>query len=549
VVLAAPQGASGPGIHQVEDQRRVGRNGRVQAGRRLPGPVAHPGHMLAHRAGGLQRNGAAIDGQQEAVIRHAGGPYLQALDGGVDKAHGAADGAFLTHHMPGFEGAAQLDLDAAHGELADLRETELHVRRKPLRLEGQAVGLHVFHDVVEVLLHEMRQQEAVVQLGAPAHQAFGCVGGFPEACQQAAQQELLGQGHARMGRHFEGAQLKQAEAPGGAVRRVELVDAELGAVGVAGDVDQQVAQQAVDQPRRHALADLRELAEGGFDFVHRIVTCFIDARCLAGRADEHAGEQVGQAGVVVPVGDQAAQQVRAPQEGRIGGHGAAEHEVVAAAGAGVATVDHELLAGQARVVGRLVEVGGALHQLFPVAGRVDVHLDHAGVGGDAEVLQARVGGRLVAFQHHRHAEFLGGGFNGGDQFEVLLEAGQGRHEDVHGAVARFGAHGGAHDPVGRLEHLGLAVGGAELFGVAGGLQGCCGAGRGRGAEAGLVVLEGVEHGCLAAGELAADGLVLGQRREGLVAVDGIDVRVVTLGHPGLGIQGQAIAQRGITGIR
>jgi hypothetical protein len=32
---------------------------------------------------------------------------------------------------------------------------------------------------------------------------------------------------------------------------VELVDAELGAVGVAGDVDEQVAQQAVDQPRRH----------------------------------------------------------------------------------------------------------------------------------------------------------------------------------------------------------------------------------------------------------------------------------------------------------
>jgi hypothetical protein len=65
-----------------------------------------------------------------------------------------------------------------------------------------------------------------------------------------------------VGRHLEGAHLEQAEAAGGAVRRVQLVDAELGAVGVAGDVDQQVAQQAVDEPRRHGLAGLRELAEG-----------------------------------------------------------------------------------------------------------------------------------------------------------------------------------------------------------------------------------------------------------------------------------------------
>jgi hypothetical protein len=45
-----------------------------------------------------------------------------------------------------------------------------------------------------------------------------------------------------MRRHLEGAQLQQAQAAGGRVRRVQLVDAELAAVGVAGDVDQQVAQ-------------------------------------------------------------------------------------------------------------------------------------------------------------------------------------------------------------------------------------------------------------------------------------------------------------------
>ena len=65
---------------------------------------------------------------------------------------------------------------------------------------------------------------------------------------------MLHQAHARVRRHLEGADLDQAEPAGRAVGRVELVDAELGAVGVAGDVDQQVAEQPVDQPRLRRLA-------------------------------------------------------------------------------------------------------------------------------------------------------------------------------------------------------------------------------------------------------------------------------------------------------
>ena len=66
-------------------------------------------------------------------------------------------------------------------------------------------------------------------------------------------QELLGERHARVRRHLEGAHLEQAQAAGGAVRRIQLVDAELGAVRVAGGVDQQVAEQAVDEPGRAVL--------------------------------------------------------------------------------------------------------------------------------------------------------------------------------------------------------------------------------------------------------------------------------------------------------
>ena len=42
--------------------------------------------------------------------------------------------------------------------------------------------------------------------------------------------------------------LDQAEPAGRAVRRIELVDADFGAMGIAGDVDQDVPEQAIDQP-------------------------------------------------------------------------------------------------------------------------------------------------------------------------------------------------------------------------------------------------------------------------------------------------------------
>jgi len=79
--------------------------------------------------------------------------------------------------------------------------------------------------------------------------------------------------------HFEGAQLDETEAAGAAVGRVKFVDAELGAVRVAGHVDEQIAKEAIDQPRRHG-ALLGDLLEGQFQLVERIVARFVDARRL-----------------------------------------------------------------------------------------------------------------------------------------------------------------------------------------------------------------------------------------------------------------------------
>ncbi|OPZ22870.1 MAG: hypothetical protein BWZ10_00191 [candidate division BRC1 bacterium ADurb.BinA364] len=87
---------------------------------------------------------------------------------------------------------AQFEGDALDRKIAVFRETELEVRGKPFRLEGEAGLLHFLDHVGEILLDEMRQHEAVVQLGAPARQPLRRVGLLPETRDQRPQLVVLG---------------------------------------------------------------------------------------------------------------------------------------------------------------------------------------------------------------------------------------------------------------------------------------------------------------------------------------------------------------------
>ena len=69
--------------------------------------------------------------------------------------------------------------------------------------------------------------------------------------------------------------------------------------------------------------------------------------------------------MVVPVGQQAAR-FRLAQEGRVEGVAPPSNEVVAAAGAGVAAVERELLGAEVGLVRGLVEEFGALDQFGEV---------------------------------------------------------------------------------------------------------------------------------------------------------------------------------------
>ena len=187
--------------------------------------------------------------------------------------------------------------------------------------------------------------------------------------------------------------------------------------------------------------------ERQLQFIQRIVARFVDTRGLAGGPDEQAREQIRQRRMVVPVRNQAAQQIGTAQERRVVRCRGPEHEVIAAAGTGMAAVEHELLAAQARLAGSFIQVSSAIDEFVPTGRGVNVDFDHARVRSDSEHAEPGILRRLVPFQHDRLRLAVRYRLDGSDDFKIVLESLSWRHEDIKHAVARLSAHGCANDRV------------------------------------------------------------------------------------------------------
>ena len=148
--------------------------------------------------------------------------------------------------------------------------------------------------------------------------------------------------------------------------------------------------------------------------------------------------------MALPVQHEALQQIGPAQERRILRRAAADHDVIAAAGAGVAAVDQELVGAEPRLGGVLIEAERDVDRLAPVLRRLDVDLDHAGIGRHLDHLDARIVRRRIALDMHLHLQFLGGRLDRRDQFEIILQLLDRRHEGAQHAVADFDRHRGAH---------------------------------------------------------------------------------------------------------
>ena len=129
---------------------------------------------------------------------------------------------------------------------------------------------------------------------------------LPELHDQGAQERHLRQAHAGVRRHLEAAKLDEALAPGGRVQRMELVDTELGAMGVACQIGQETTQRTIDQRRRDRLLDL---FEASFELPQAAGAALVDPRCLRSCSDERSREQIRERRVVLPVGDERAQKI------------------------------------------------------------------------------------------------------------------------------------------------------------------------------------------------------------------------------------------------
>src|SRR6266851_5804496 len=135
VVDAAAERTGAPLVENVEGERGVGVDGRLQRPRQLPGLEADACDIFAGTAGGGQRNAASVAGDGVAAGIEPLEPHLQPLDRGIDEARSGAGGRFLAQHVPGLERLTQFQAHAAMDDLAVERKAKFARRVKPLRIE------------------------------------------------------------------------------------------------------------------------------------------------------------------------------------------------------------------------------------------------------------------------------------------------------------------------------------------------------------------------------------------------------------------------------
>ncbi len=133
----------------------------------------------------------------------------------------------------------------------------------------------------------------------------------------------------------------------------------------------------------------------------------------------------------MPVQQQAGQHFRLAQKRAVRWRRTAHHKVVAAAGAGVAPVFHELFGRQTGLKRGVVQELRVFDKVVPVRHRMNVDLNHTRIGGNLQQLEARVSRGWVAFEHQCDTQLLRRGLNRAQQIKVVLQFFQRRHEDIH----------------------------------------------------------------------------------------------------------------------
>jgi hypothetical protein len=141
--------------------------------------------------------------------------------------------------------------------------------------------------------------------------------------------------------------------------------------------------------------------------------------------------------------------------------GTTDDDVIAAAGASMAAIEHEFFGAETRLTRLLVQRRGVRNEIVPRVRRVKIDFDHARIGRDGEVVQTRIDRRLFTLDDDRHAQRRGGALECRKQIEVILRPLDRRHEHMQPALSRLDADRRAnHAGIGHatLWRHGLATG-------------------------------------------------------------------------------------------
>ena len=141
--------------------------------------------------------------------------------------------------------------------------------------------------------------------------------------------------------------------------------------------------------------------------------------------------------------NEALQQIRPAQEGRVRGRRAAERDVISAAGACVAPVHHEFVGAEPRLPRFFVKRRRDLDRLLPACRGLDIDFDDAGIGRHFDHIETRIMRRRIAFDPNGQARRFRGRFERREKFNNL-QVSRRRHESVEHAVARLERHRRSH---------------------------------------------------------------------------------------------------------
>ena len=121
--------------------------------------------------------------------------------------------------------------------------------------------------------------------------------------------------------------------------------------------------------------------------------------------------------------------------------------MIAAAGAGVPAIGHELVSAKPDLPRVFIKADGCIDCITPAFRGMDVHLDHAGIRRYLDDIDARIQRRRIALYMDGNAGRLCAGLHACQQLKIILELFHRRHEHANHAIARLHGQSRAHRPL------------------------------------------------------------------------------------------------------